>query len=310
MIRVGVLRGGTGIDYEQSLASGAYVLKHLPRDRYEVFDIYIDTEGVWHLGGTPVSADKLRHRVDLILNTLSGYFGADGKLSQLLESLGIPYTGSEPLVGALTMHRALLINHLANSGIATMRGVFIESWGDAENEQKEIDEITNTIAKKFSPPWVVAPLAVGHAHDSIIAKTRTNLNQVLGEMARAKIPVHVAEAVFGQEVSVVASSGFRRQNTYTFLPVEKKGSGYRKLKKEERDAVQKVAQAVHESLHCGPYSCTHAVVTPKGRIYVLSVETVPHFHGESELHHMFASVGSSFHEFSEHVIAHARARKS
>ena len=56
MIRVGVLRGGTSKEYEQSLKAGAYVLKRLPKDAYEPLDIYIDREGVWHLGGLPMSA--------------------------------------------------------------------------------------------------------------------------------------------------------------------------------------------------------------------------------------------------------------
>jgi len=90
MIRVGVLRGGTGTKYDASLATGAYVLKHLPRDLYEPVDIFIDRAGQWHVGGVPVSHDKLQRRIDVVWNALHGFYGEDGKAAQLLENLGIP----------------------------------------------------------------------------------------------------------------------------------------------------------------------------------------------------------------------------
>ena len=73
MIRVGVLRGGTGNQYEQSLATGAYVLKHQPKDTYEVSDIFLDRDGVWHFNGAPLDYEKLMRRVDVIWNALHGF---------------------------------------------------------------------------------------------------------------------------------------------------------------------------------------------------------------------------------------------
>ncbi|MEI8129926.1 MAG: hypothetical protein WCG55_00265 [bacterium] len=309
MIRVGVLRGGAGTDYEQSLASGAYVLKHLPHDRYEVYDVYIDTEGVWHLGGTPVSEEKLRHRIDVIWNTLSGYFGADGKLQQLLEKLGIQYTGSDPLTSAIVANRKLQKDRLATLGIVTPRGLFVDSWGDGVYDAKDVDTVVATVSKKFSPPWIVTPTSRVGGSDFVIAKTRIELAHILQTMCQNKTPVLIEEAVIGQEVRVVASSGFRGQKTYTFLPVEKNRGAHKKLKREERDIVQRVARSVHEGLELGSYSCIHAVVSPKGRVYVTGVDTVLAVHPESDFHEALTSVGSSFREFSEHVLSHARARK-
>ncbi len=309
MIRVGVLRGGAGTNYEQSLASGAYVLKHLPSDRYELIDLYIDTEGTWHLGGLPVSEERLRHRVDVIWNTLLGYFGADGKVQQLLERLGIQYTGSGPLASAIVANRKLQKDRLATLGILTPRGVFIESWGEGSYDEKVVDGVVGTISKKFSPPWIISPLYPSDDPSSVIAKTRVDLTDMLQEKCQNKIPVLVEEAVFGQKVSVIASSGFRKQKTYTFLPVEKKDGAYRKLSKKERDSVQHIAKHLHESLELGPYSCVHAIVSTKGKVYILGIDTVPVLHSESVLHEMLSSVGSSFGEFSEHMITHARTRK-
>src|SRR3989344_897451 len=45
---VGVLRGGASREHDVSLKTGAAMLKHLPKDRFEAHDICIDKEGQWH----------------------------------------------------------------------------------------------------------------------------------------------------------------------------------------------------------------------------------------------------------------------
>ena len=307
MIRVGILRGGTSNKYDESLATGAYILQHLSRDRYEPIDLFVDRNGVWHLYGTPLSEDKLRIRVDVVWNALSGFYGEDGKVSQVLEMLSIPYIGSGPLSSALSMNKKLSKEYLAKSNIKTPRGVYIEDWGEGAREQS-VSEVVHNVSKKLSPPWIVEPISRPRGNGAIWVKTRDELTAVLLQMFDADIPVLVEEAVLGKEVSVSTVAGFRGKGIYTFLPVVKNSLNAR-LKREESEELQRVAALVHKTFGIGIYSRTEALLTPKGAVYVLATDTIPVLHENSDLHHSFDSVGVTFDEFAAHLIAEAMVRK-
>lgn len=303
MIRVGVVRGGTGNQYAESLATGAFVLKNLPRDRYEVLDIFLDREGVWHLSGRVLSPERLKLRVDVIWNALHGFYGEDGKLQQFLDALGVPYIGSGALSSAVSQNGKLLKGHLQKAGIRTPRGVYIESWGEGEREQLAREAVKN-ISAQFSPPWLVEPISRGQANGAMRANTRDELFAVLLRLCELDIPALVEEAVLGTEASVVAVRGFRKQPLYTFLPVRGGGRLVR-LKKNESDAMQKIARDTHAALGLGSYSRMRAVVTPRGHVYVLGIETVPALHADSDVHHAMETLGVSFGELAEHLIGEA-----
>jgi D-alanine-D-alanine ligase len=303
MVRVGVLRGGTGNQYEQSLATGAYVLQNLPKDTYEVSDIFLDREGVWHMNGTPLDYEKLMRRVDVIWNALHGFYGADGKVQQLLENLSIPYIGSGPLSSAITMNKKLLNDHLAKCNIKTPRGIYVEDWSDGDLEET-VSSVVATVSRKFSPPWIVEPISKGEGFGGITAKTRDELTTVLSQMFELKMPVLIEEAVFGKNVSVSSIADFRGESVYTFLPTQT-DNFKSKLHKNESELLQKLAKEIHKNMHLGHYSRVEAVISPKGNIYVKNIETVPALHKESDLHHAIAGVGSSFKEFAKHLIGKA-----
>lgn len=307
MIRVGVLRGGTGNKYDESLATGAYVLRHLPRDKYEPVDIFIDRNGDWHLGGVAVNPDKLKLRVDMIWNALHGFYGEDGKVQQTLESIGIPYTGSDPLPSAISMNKKLTKEYLSKRGIKTPRGVYVDDWGDGGREES-VEDVVHNISKKLSPPWIIEPISRPHGNGATRAKTRDELTAQLLQMFDADIPVLVEEAVLGRDVSIDTVAGFRSKNDYTFLPVVKDNLGLR-IKKDESGLLQKIACDVHKAFGFGQYSKINTVITPKGHVYVLSVDTVPKFHEGGDLHHSLREVGSSFEEFARHMIETAMKRK-
>lgn len=299
MIRVGVLRGGTHEGYGESLASGAFVLKNLPRDRYEPVDIFVDTEGVWHLGGKPVSHEKLRGRIDVAWNALNGFYGADGKVEQLLESLFIPHVGSGALSSAIAMHSKFLKDHLSDKGVRTPRGIYIESWGEGPRDET-VAAVVAQIARDFSPPWLVAPISRGVMKEPIRVMTRDELSATLLEMRDLSIPVSIEEEVLGRKASVVCSAGFRGKETYTFLP-EGAAAG-KTWHGAESEAVQNAARAAHEALMLGPYSRIEAVFTPRGHVYVTAVETVPSFAPESGMHASLEGVGATFAEFADHLL--------
>ncbi len=303
MIRVGVLRGGTGNQYERSLETGAYVLKNLPKDTYEVSDIFLDRDGVWHMNGTPLDHEKLMRKVDVIWNALHGFYGEDGKLQQLLENLGIPYIGAGPLSSAVTMNSKFLKDHLAKLGVQTPRGIYIEDWG-TDDAEETVAAVVAATAKKFSPPWIVEPIAKGIGKGGITAKTRAELVTVLSQMHELGMPALIEEAVLGKNVSVSSVADFRGESVYTFLPIQTDAIRT-KLQSADSQALQNLAKKIHQHMHLGHYSRVEAIISPKGNIYVKNIETIPAFDKVSDLHHSLAQVGSSFKEFAKHLLGSA-----
>ena len=119
-LRVGVLRGGPSGEYEISLKTGKNIISVLhERPNYEVQDIFIDRNGIWHTGGVSRSAGRILQHVDVIVNALHGSYGEDGRVQQLMESHGVPYTGSRSFGSALGMNKPLAKKFFKMHGLLT-----------------------------------------------------------------------------------------------------------------------------------------------------------------------------------------------
>src|SRR5207244_12799250 len=83
--RVAVLKGGRSLERQISLKSGARVEDALERLGHDVISIDVGADLV----------DRLREASpDVAFVALHGRDGEDGTVQELLEVLGIPYTGS------------------------------------------------------------------------------------------------------------------------------------------------------------------------------------------------------------------------
>ncbi|HSD76477.1 MAG TPA: D-alanine--D-alanine ligase, partial [Solirubrobacteraceae bacterium] len=84
-MRVAVLKGGRSLERQVSLRSGARVQDALERLGHEVHGLD---------AGADLVARLRALRPDVAFVALHGRDGEDGTVQELLEALGIPYTGS------------------------------------------------------------------------------------------------------------------------------------------------------------------------------------------------------------------------
>ncbi len=303
MIRVGVLRGGTGSHYNESLSSGAFVLANLPKDKYQAIDIFIDREGVWHISGVPVKQDILKTKVDVVWNALHGFYGEDGKLSQMLDQIGVPHTSGSMLSSAILSHKKMAKEHFVNLGYKTPRAIYVEDWG-GEDPYLTAQMVTGEVFKKYSPPWKVVPISRMHNTDGVICKTKDELTAYLKKMCELDIACMVEEIILGRNASIVVMPGFRNRADYSLLPMLHDNRNT-KLQKNEQEELEKIAQNLHKKMHLGAYSRITVCVNQKGNIFVCGVDTLPDTSEASHLHKSLENVGSSFPEFAEHMIQQA-----
>ncbi|MBT3193463.1 MAG: D-alanine--D-alanine ligase, partial [Verrucomicrobia bacterium] len=90
--RVAVLKGGPSAEREVSLRSGAAVARGLRDAGYEVVEIDVTDRQI-----------MLPENIDAVFIALHGAFGEDGGAQAMLDSMGVPYTGS----GAAGSHNAM-----------------------------------------------------------------------------------------------------------------------------------------------------------------------------------------------------------
>ena len=96
--RVAVLYGGRSTEREVSLKTGAACADALRQKGYDVTLVDVDLE----------AAARLREaRADVAFVALHGRWGEDGCIQGLLESMGIPYTGSGVLASSVGMDKVL-----------------------------------------------------------------------------------------------------------------------------------------------------------------------------------------------------------
>src|SRR5207237_8108468 len=69
--------------------------------------------------------------IDVVLLALFGTWGEDGRIQGLLDTLGIPYTGSGVLASALAMDKVMAKAILAASGLDMPRGPVVRGTAGA-----------------------------------------------------------------------------------------------------------------------------------------------------------------------------------
>ena len=311
-IRVGVLRGGPSLEHEVSLKTGETVLRNLPA-KYSAKDIFINKEGEWHLDGKPAHHDRIFRQIDVIFNALHGEYGEDGKVQQLLESFGVPYTGSGVMASAFGMNKILARQAFKSAGLKVPYGfeVILENG---------LAETAKDIFKKMPPPWVIKYPSGGSSVGVFIARNFDDLEEALEKGSSFSPKILVEEYIRGREATCGVIDEFRNQKHYALPIVEiippaqsgffsydaKYGGQTRELCPSNFDmktkrAIEAIAVTAHNAIGGRHYSRSDFIVSKKG-IYILEINTLPGLTAESLLPKALNAIGSSYKELLEHLI--------
>lgn len=316
-IRVGVLRGGPSSEYEVSLNSGNTVLSQLPPEKYDIRDVFIDKEGIWHYKGRAYEPADLMNHMDVAFIALHGEFGEDGGVQRLLDQFAIPYTGSRAYPSAIAMNKAETKKIIRNLGVR-MPNDRVVSVGLDTREQ------IHDVIRSLSFPMIVKPVRAGSSVGMSFVVNEEELLEGIRKAFDIGTQVLVEEYINGREGTCGVIENFRGENLYSLLPIEiipandrrlfdyeAKYSGESKeicpgnFTSEESGELQRLAKEIHEKLGLSHYSRSDFIITPKD-IYFLEVNTLPGLTEESLLPKSIKAVGSSLPEFLDHLVTLAR----
>lgn len=160
-LKIAVLLGGTSAERDVSLASGIAIAKALAQNGHRVkavdcaFGARLIEDWNQNSGNliqlTPSAIDKkrielnrnildtmrylMREKFDLVFIALHGGYGENGEIQAMLDLLGIPYTGSNPLASALGMNKHLSKILFRNNHIPTAPWVLLDKTEKLKSEQ-------------------------------------------------------------------------------------------------------------------------------------------------------------------------------
>jgi len=341
--RVIVMMGGPSAEHEVSLASGRMVVEALPRDRYEVSAIVIGRDGRWALRPPeeiralePRPMDRallpakpsetlvgMQHlgRADVVFLAFHGPFGEDGTLQGMLETLGIPYTGSGPLASALAMHKDKAKELFRLHGLTVPRGRVVS----VEQVRTDLAATVAYLLDAVGLPAVVKPNQGGSSLGVNVAASRSELEEALEAAARQDASVLVEERVVGMELTcpVLENEEDEPEALPVIEIVPQRGIFFDFASKYEtggadeivparipddvRDACQEAALTAHRALGCRGFSRTDLIWTEKGPV-ILEVNTIPGMTPNSLLPRSAKAAGIEFSALVDRLVRLALRR--
>src|SRR6266566_1894107 len=107
--------------------------------------------------------------LDVVLISLYGTWGEDGRIQGLLDTIGVPYTGSGVLASALAMDKEVAKQVLAASGLEVPRGVVVRGTGKTDLDA----------ARSVGLPAFVKPVGSGSSVGASIVKTDAEMTPAI-----------------------------------------------------------------------------------------------------------------------------------
>ncbi|MDP3013309.1 MAG: D-alanine--D-alanine ligase [Candidatus Subteraquimicrobiales bacterium] len=311
--KIVVLMGGRSLEREISLKSGHRVSEALREMGHPVVRLDVNENLV----------DNLRkEEPDLVYIALHGKYGEDGIVQELLEIMGIPYTGPGVFSSIIGFDKAISKEIFVLEGIPTP-SFYALSLGAFK--EMGAPGILEDIVKKLGLPLIVKPARQGSALGIKYVKAADELPQALISALSYDYKVIIEKYIKGTEVAVSLLGNetkpqilpiveivphkdfFDFESMYTlgateyFVPA--------RLSDELVEKVKEIALKVHSVLKCRDISRVDIIVSEDGTPYVLELNTSPGMTETSLLPMAAEAAGLSFPELVEKIVEMALKRK-
>ena len=309
-IRVGIVRGMAGDHYESSLKNGGDIISHLMEnlaDKYKPVDIFVDKDYIWHCGGLPVAPSDLAHKIDVAWNV------SHPSLSNILTSLSIPNIRTSSFLSVLQNNRDFLKAHLKEIGLNMPRHIVLSvyqkdfsaqgrsaSGGDGSISEYAVKK-AKEVFQKFGSPWIVRSFTPEPDMGVHLAKTFSQLVSAIEDGLVHETSILVEESILGKVSAVHSVSGFRGEDIYTFPPMNVFGE----FSVSEKEKLISLAKVLHKHMGAKHYLKSIFVLHPRGRVYLLSIDSAPNLKPNSTFHQVCESVGAKAHHVVDHILERA-----
>ncbi|MDX6666681.1 MAG: D-alanine-D-alanine ligase [Solirubrobacteraceae bacterium] len=314
MCRVAVLKGGRSLERQVSLRSGARVEDALGRLGHEVVPIDVGGDLVERLRST---------RPDVAFVALHGRDGEDGTVQELLELLGVPFTGSGVSACIRSADKVLAKHAMRDAGIPTP-----DFYAFNETAFKELGAAgaLPEIEQRLDFPIVVKPAGQGSALGIKFARTPADVPAALVAAFSYDEKVLLERHIDGRDLAVsiveledgptalpIVEAVPREEDFYDFEARYEIGRTDfvcpAELPPEVAERAQQLATDVYRLLGCFAFARVDLMVDREsGELSVLEVNAVTGLTETSLLPQAAEEAGISFDTVVERVLDLAVAR--
>jgi len=313
MSTVAVLQGGRSLERQVSLKSGARVEDALQRLGHRAVAIDI---------GSDLVARLTELAPDAAFVALHGRDGEDGTIQELLEVLGIPYTGSGVAACIRCWDKVLTKHLLRDAGIPTPD---FHAFSETAFRELGAAQALPAIEQQLAFPLVVKPAAQGSALGIKFARGAGDVPAAIVSAFSYDRKVLLERYVPGRDlaVSIVEQDGeplalpvvealpegrdfydfearYEIGRTRFVCPAE--------LPEEAAARIQELAVAAYRALGCAGFARVDLMLRDDGEPFVLEANSVPGLTETSLLPQAADAVGIDFDELVERILSIALAR--
>ena len=193
--RVAVLKGGGSLERTVSLRSGARAQDALGRLGHEV--IAIDA-------GPELVAQLHECKPDAAFVALHGRDGEDGTVQGLLETIGVPYTGSGPAACMRCTDKALAKYLMREAGIPTPD---FSAFKESSIKELGVAAALGDVERRLGFPMVVKPASQGSALGVKFARSSEELPAAIVGALSYDRKVVIERYVQGRDLAVSVLDG-------------------------------------------------------------------------------------------------------
>ena len=339
-IKIGVIFGGMSTENEVSCISGASVIKHLNKEKYNVFPIYIDKIGNWYkvkLEDVEKSEElenkehienitEYLKQMDVIFPVLHGLYGEDGTIQGLFELLKIPYVGCGVLASSVGMDKVYTKLIFEKANINQAKYIYIRKYNekyiyiDEEFNEKilELEDIAKITNNKLRFPVFVKPSNSGSSVGINKAHNIEELKNAIVETGKYDNKILIEEGIVGKEVEcavlgnedVISSCVGEIKSADEFYTYDAKYNNENsktlipaEISEENSKKIQKLAIKAFKAISGRGLSRVDFFIEDKTqKIYINEINTLPGFTSISMYPKLFEAVGISYEKLLDNLI--------
>jgi D-alanine-D-alanine ligase len=301
-VKVAVLKGGKSLERSVSLRSGARVENALARLGHRVVSLDVGADLVERLLG---------ERPDVAFIALHGRGGEDGTAQELLEIVGVPFTGPGVAACALCTDKVLAKHALRSAGIPTPRWF---AFNKTAFRELGAVEALGGLEDRLGFPLVVKPGRGGSALGVRFAASAAQMPEALVSAFSYDERVLLERFVDGRELAVgvlgseplpiveaIPEDGDRYDFEARYEIGRTRFECPAALADLERDAVVEAALGAYRALGCEGFSRADLILAEDGP-QVLEVNAIPGLTDTSLLPQAAEAGGLGFEELVERIL--------
>lgn len=294
---IGVLMGGLSTEREVSLRTGKACAEALESLGYRVVRIDVQRD---------VAQRLLDEKIGAAFIALHGRYGEDGCIQGLLESMGIPYTGSGVLASAMGMNKIVSKRIFEDHGLRTAKDCVLKA--------ADVPAFRGAAQLPFPLPAVVKPSCEGSSVGVSIAHNEAELAKAIDEASRLKGDILIEQFIQGREIQAAVLDGealgaieivpehgfydyaakYEVHTTRYLFPAP--------IPADQYEAACALALGAHRALGCSGASRSDMILTEDGTLYLLELNSLPGMTATSLLPKIAAGRGIGFADLCERLL--------